>query len=704
MIFIVEMLFIVAFTALIFKGELASQVPRALGFITLGDALLCIFVALLSSNPAALGFEQDAPGAMMSVIAAAIVAALPGLVERQFATVILMIVLTGVLTGAVLFALGIFKLGGLARFLPYPVIGGFLAGTGWLLLQGGIVMMADRNMGPGWFTAQALQLWMPGLLLGLLAYFLIQKLNKPYMIPLIMLGASGLFYGYAWIMHLPISALREGGWLFEAHATQVSWQFPITPSFLSDVDWGVLMSQLPAMLPVALISVIGLLLNSSGMELIIKRDIDLNRELVTAGVANLASGAVGGLVGFQDISGSSLNHFLGGKRLTGILTALMVTATLLVGMSSILYLPKLVFGAVLAYLGLELLVEWVYRAWFKFSRADFLTVVIILAILAWRGVLEGVLAGLLLAIFSFVVSYSRVSVIRFALSGQEYRSRVTRPPEEQKLLDIHGGQLFFMRLEGFIFFGTANGIFQQVRDRLTAGGLRYCVFDFSKVTGVDSTGMLSFARMLQWSHEHGITLVAAGLGDGTRRQFVQEQGSVPDETLRFSADADHALEWCEDQIIAQHQAEAPRHKELTEQLQAIFPDEGVEALLPYMQYRDYKQGEYLIRQGDQADFMYFLQSGQMTAQLEMEGKNPVRLETINSGRMVGEVAFFLGITRTASVVVDRDSVVYSISTDELARLEASDPQAARIFHRLSAILLSERVLHLTKTVRALERT
>jgi CRP-like cAMP-binding protein len=56
------------------------------------------------------------------------------------------------------------------------------------------------------------------------------------------------------------------------------------------------------------------------------------------------------------------------------------------------------------------------------------------------------------------------------------------------------------------------------------------------------------------------------------------------------------------------------------------------------------------------------------------------------------------------VVVDRDSVVYSISVEDLARLEASDPQAARIFHRLSVILLSERVVHLTKTVRALERT
>ena len=166
LIYILEIIFVVAFTALIYSGELSSQIPRALGFIIIGDAILCAVVAWLSSYPGSIAVEQDTPGAMLGVIAVGIVAALAGVIPRQFATVTLMIVTTSVLTGLLLVLLGVFRLGGLARFLPYPVIGGFLAGTGWLLVQGGIGMMANTQFGPEWFEWATLKLWIPGLILG----------------------------------------------------------------------------------------------------------------------------------------------------------------------------------------------------------------------------------------------------------------------------------------------------------------------------------------------------------------------------------------------------------------------------------------------------------------------------------------------------------------------------------------------------------
>jgi SulP family sulfate permease len=93
-------------------------------------------VAWLSSNPGAIAVEQDAPGAMLGVIAVGIIAALPGVASRQFATVTMMIVITSLLTGLLLIVLGFFKLGGLARFLPYPVIGGFLQGQAGYYFKG----------------------------------------------------------------------------------------------------------------------------------------------------------------------------------------------------------------------------------------------------------------------------------------------------------------------------------------------------------------------------------------------------------------------------------------------------------------------------------------------------------------------------------------------------------------------------------------
>jgi SulP family sulfate permease len=470
----------------------------------------------------------------------------------------------------------------------------------------------------------------------------------------------------------------------------------------------VLLAQLPTIIPIAMICAIGLLLNSSGTELLIKKDLDLNRELVVAGFGNLFAGLAGGLAGFQDISFSTLNHTMtGGKRMVGILTALMIAATLFVGTSAVLYIPKFVFGAVLIYLGIELLMDWVYAAWFKFSRIDFLVVITILVILAVSGVLQGIIAGLILAVAMFAVNYSRVNVIKFAFTGREFRSRVTRAPHENQVLDTHGDQIYILKLEGFIFFGTANGIFDTLRQRIKMpkyDDLKYCLLDFSKVSGIDSTGMLSFNRMIQWSIEQDITLLFAGVDQSIKKQLLQERTQEEGMAIKFLPNLDRALEWCENEIISINLADLKLKKDIADQLKAIFKDEGIEKLIPYLQHREYRAGEYLIREDDTPDYIYFIHSGQVTAQLESNSREPIRLETMRSGRSVGEIAFYLGTRRTASVVADQDSVVYSLSFDDLKNMEAHAPEVANIFHRVSVFLLSERVMHLTRTVRALERS
>jgi len=701
-----ELIFVLAFTALMYSGELSSQIPHALGFIILGDAVLCLIGAVASSNPIAIAVEQDAPGAMLAVITAGIVARLSGATQQQFATVTVAIVTTTLLTGMLLLTLGYFKIGGIVRFLPYPVIGGFLAGSGWLLVQGGISIMANSSMSWGWFQPVALQLWVPGLILAFVSRWATQKFPKPYTIPLLLLGVTILFYAAAWMTNHPASRLQASGWLLDSAASSTAWQFPLHRSFLEQVDWSVLLAQLPAIIPIALICAIGLLLNSSGIELLIKKDLDLNHELIVAGYGNLGAAFVGGLAGFQDISFTTLSHYMGGKeRLVGILTALLIGATLFLGTTFILFIPKFVFGSVLIYLGLELLIEWVYEAWFKFSHVDFMVVAGILLILIFVGVLQSIIAGLILAVVMFAVSYSRISVIKYAFTGREYRSRVTRPSHEGEVLDQHGDRLYTMKLEGFIFFGTANGIFDFLRKRIKTTGtdmVQFCLLDFAKVSGIDSTGLLSFNRMIQWSHEHGITLVFSGMPPAMQRQITGENQEHL-EILHHFSNLDRALEWCENEIVRDNLADLRLNNEIGDQLKAILAGEGVDKLLPYLQRREYRAGEYMIHEGDIPDNIYFIHSGQVTAQLELPGRDPVRLETMRSGRSVGEIAFYLGTRRTASVVADQDSVVYSLSIDELNSMEVENPEIANIFHRISVLLLSERVMHLTRTVRALER-
>jgi sulfate permease, SulP family len=708
LIYLLEVIFVISFAALVFSGHLASQLPEALGFILVGNVFLVAVIALFSSYPGSVGVAQDTPGVVLGVVATSTVAALSGESSaQQFATVVMMIVITSLLTGVLFLGLGIFKLGGLARFLPYPVMGGFLAGTGWLLAKGGLGIMVSAPFRPEWFRAPTLAHWLPGAIFGVVLVVSAARIRRPLALPVLLLLGTLAFYTVAAVTHISIAQLNADGWLVGSIPSGSLSRYPLSANFVSQVNWPVLLRQIPNLVPVAIISIVALLLNAGGLELLIKRDINLNRELVVAGVGNLAAGALGGLVGYPAISLSTLNHKMtGGKRLVGLIAALLLGATVLFGSAVVTYIPKLILGAVLVYLGVGLLIEWVYKAWFKFPRIEFIVIVSVMAVIIVSGFLNGVVFGLVLAIILFVVSYSRVSIVRFALSGQEYHSRVTRSPQQQQLLETAGSQLYILNLQGFVFFGTANSLFDRVREQVQRGegAIRFVLLDFTQVGGLDSTGLLSFTRMWQWSQEQKITLVLTGMNARVHHQFVRGGFQEQSSGLRFFADLDHGIEWCEENIIAEASAAELTNSDLITQLQAIvIGHTGVEKLVSYLHRQDYATGEYLLRQGDEPNRIYFIESGQLSAQLETPGEPPVRLETMGGGRSVGELGFFLDIQRTAAVIVEEPSVIYSLSKEALGDIEKRDPEVANLFYRIVAYLLGERAVHLIRIVEALER-
>ena len=106
-----------------------------------------VLVTVLSTLPGTVSGIQDAPSAITGVMAAGVVASIPhGASDQEiFITVVLVVALTTTLCGVFLLGMGYFNLGGLVRFLPYPVVGGFLAGTGWLLMIGSIEMFLNAR-------------------------------------------------------------------------------------------------------------------------------------------------------------------------------------------------------------------------------------------------------------------------------------------------------------------------------------------------------------------------------------------------------------------------------------------------------------------------------------------------------------------------------------------------------------------------------
>ena len=681
MIYMLEIIFTVSFAALIFSGGLAGHLPQALGFIIMGDAILCLMVDFCTA-----GYTRSSAGACCGSHRGSH----PG--QRFGATVCH----SGyddyyfhLDDGGIISCFGNFQTRQLRTLFALPGDGRFF---GWYRLASG----------KGWHRGNGQRAVRNGVAC------VTRKINKSLAIPGILILATILFYLVTITMKIPVVQLQADGWLLGNFPSGSLWQFPLTTNTISQVDWPVLLKQIPSLVSAAIISIIALLLNFSGLELVTKKDVDLNRELIAAGIGNLSAGIFGGLIGYPSISLSTLNHAMsGGKRLVGIIAALLVGVTIFFGASALVFIPKFVLGSILVFLGIGLLVEWVYEAWFKFPKIDFVIILSILGIIVLSGFLNGIIVGLIMAVIMFVVSYSQVSVIKFALSGQDYHSRVTRHPFQQKLLEQHSGQLYILKLHGFIFFGTANSIFNQVRTHIKAASaqpVKFILLDLTQVSGLDSTGLLSFTRMIQWSQEKGITLVLSGLNGRTLDQFAK--GGFTDKTdgIRLCVDMDHGIEWCEEQIIASVLVTDPtKENTLRDYLRSTISDEEqIERIANRMQRRDIQAGEHIIHQNDQADEIFFIESGQVTAHLETPGKTPIRLETMEGGRIFGEVAFFLDINRTASVVADQPSVIYSLSRETLKTMISDDPQTAYAFQGFIVHSLGQRVMHLTHVVNALQ--
>jgi len=367
--------------------------------------------------------------------------------------------------------------------------------------------------------------------------------------------------------------------------------------------------------------------------------------------------------------------------------------------------------------GLSFLYEWVYLARFNFSRLEYVVILLILIVIATLGYLQGVGVGIVAAVGLFVVNYSRVSVTKHALTGAELQSRFTRSPNQRKTLIEQGDKTFILQLQGFIFFGTANKLLEQVRYRIEQSDLaplQFLILDFAKVSGLDSTAMLSFSKMKQILQDRNITILVTGPSAEILKQLEKGEFVLKDYDEVITApgrgtatafpDLDHGLEWVENNILNVASKQQEQILTLKEMFHELSPDEThLNELFKFLERKDIKTGDYLMHQEDSPDNIYFVESGQVTAQLEYPNKPPVRLETMKSGRVIGEIGFYLGQKRTAAVIADETSTVYLLSAANLAKMERKSPDVASYFHQLIIRLLAERTTHLIRTVAALEK-
>ncbi|MDQ3781865.1 MAG: SulP family inorganic anion transporter, partial [Actinomycetota bacterium] len=622
---------------------------------------------------------QDAPSVILAAAGAGLVAAS----DQPVASLAAFTILASGVTGVVLVVMGRFRLGNLLRYAPFPVVAGFLGGTGVVLATAGIDLLRGAEAG-------ASQLWLrliPGLALGL-AIAVLGRRGVSAVVSVLAIAIG--FVGYhlmAVIAGIPRSdGIGRGlllgpfpeGRLFDAGVIRE----------LGSADWGAIAGQLPAVAAMVMIVPLALLLNTGALEHTFKVDIDADRELMATGAGLLAAAPFAGLPGYVQMSDTVIGRRIGGdSRLPPLIGAAVAAATLAIGADVISLVPVLIPAGLLLAIGLDFILTWVWDVRHRVGRLEHAVIVAIVATVAVAGFLPGVALGVVAATVLFVVRYSRIPAVRTLATARDRRSNVQRSPAEETRLTEVGDRIVLAELQGFLFFGKAEQIVRSVRQSLEAHSqAEALIVDLRRVTGMDSSAGASFDRLARFAEDREMEVVFCGAGAEVKAVL---EPVLRHDAVRYQVDLDRALEAGEDELLEGQASDvlSPDHS-------GSPPWEGLPAITV-------AAGAALVTEGERHPGIFYIESGRASIAPAPGDTTAVRRAVLLAGSIVGELSHLTGDPAMATVVCDTPCVVRHMSRQWLDDLVDTDPARALALERVIASRLADKLIAANRTIRAL---
>jgi len=705
---ILSVAYCLSYAALIFTGPLEHLLSYGIAVTFLSAAVGGTIVALRSSLP----FAVAGPDSSISVVLAALVALLiqrivAGGATEFLAPALIAMSLATALTGLLLCLLGFTHAGRAIRFVPYPVIGGFLGATGWLLITGAIQVITNQrptlaNIGAFADGAAAAKLGL-GVVVALALYLLLRRSKNPFILPGVLVTAFVVTHLVLLSTGTTLATAQANGWMFRlqpAAGLTLPWKFEPLHNF----PWSALPEFAGDLLAVIFVTITNFLLNTTGLEIATRTEADVERDLKVLGIANVVIAALGGFVSCTSFSRSMLVRTAGAtSRVAGLTVAAISAALLIADPSFIGYVPKYILGGLLFYLGADLVYQWVIQSSRRLLLLEYLSLLAIAALIIYSGFIAGVLIGIVIGCATFALSASRVNAIKFNFDGSEYRSSLDRGTYELSLLAQHGQKIQGMTLQSYLFFGSANRLYQHVKTLLAAQpDCRFLIFDFRLVTGIDSSATHSFAQIKQSAAGSGARIVLVNLTPELERAF-RTAGFVSDDVI-MAADLDRALEACEQDIIEEHRTEGDDARSLRVWLSEALGDESLaDRLTHYCRRLEFRTGDTIARQGDAAASMHFILEGRLGIVVELGEGRGMRVRSLGRHTTIGEMGLISGRPRSASIVAETDSLLYELSAESYTHIQRDDPALSHALLSYVVSVMSERLSFSNRAVGVLQR-
>jgi glutaminase len=296
------------------------------------------------------------------------------------------------------------------------------------------------------------------------------------------------------------------------------------------------------------------------------------------------------------------------------------------------------------------------------------------------------------------------SVIRRDYLADLVRSNRLRTPEERKLLTEKGKKVAVLEAQGALFFGST----EQLMRRLTQLSVdaRYVIVDFKRVHLADASARKLIMRGARAMAGRETELVLAGIGhDGPLAALAKAFVELENENLvRIFRDADAALEWCEDQLLAYKPGAGNPKFALSEinLFKGLKPEE-CRLLESIVQPLVFDKGDTIIREGDDANLFFVLARGTVSVQIRVPGgQRKKRVASIGPGLSFGEMALLDGGKRSADIIAEEKVICYGLRVQQLHELAIEHPNIMIAILGNLTREFSERLRHANEEIGVLE--
>ena len=424
------------------------------------------------------------------------------------------------MAGVLLIVLGVFRLGTVIKFIPYPIIVGFTSGIAVTIFTTQIADIFGLDFGgekiPGDFIGKwmiyfrhfdTVNWWNAAVsMVSIVIIALTPKFSKKIPGSLVAIVIVTLVVYYL--------KMYGGVTSIDTIGDRFSIQSQLPGASVPPLNWEAIQNLFPVAVTIAVLGAIESLLSATVADGVIGDRHNSNTELIAQGIANIASPIFGGIPATGAIARTMTNINNGGRTpISGIVHAIVLLLILLFLMPLAQYIPMACLAGVLVIVSYNMSGWRTFKALLNNPKSDVTVLLITFFLTVIFDLTIAIEVGLLIACISFmkrVMETTEISVIRDEID-----------PNLESDLEVHEEHLVLPKgvevyeINGPYFFGIATKFEEMMAQLGDRPKIR--IIRMRRVPFIDSTGIHNLTNLCEMSQKEGIHIILSGVNEKVHR-------------------------------------------------------------------------------------------------------------------------------------------------------------------------------------------